>query len=282
MTEPSLEQLLTEIVHGTVDDLMPANQNEIIKILKEDLFTVEYLFLLADPSKASKLNEYLQLKFEEINKKCPSFFADESIFDRLTIIERSMLYKFIKTLGISKENKLLLLNELEQKITDLAFLNPIIVPQSKANEILSYIQYERRLMARSDSHNPNEYYYWNYPVEKLHQLYNLLLQQQMVPETTTFLQPFSKYDVDPKLKIIWKKGQRSLFALLYLIYKKERFFNSETIDQISFKLFVVDGSKSSVKNIKENYRKFCEKAKDPEYMIKKHSQVLDIISEIDL
>ncbi|MGG9964818.1 hypothetical protein [Ferruginibacter sp. SUN106] len=282
MTEPPLEKLLTEIVYETVEDLMPANQNDIIKILKEDLFTVEYLFLLADPSQASKLNEYLTPKFEEINKKCPSFFADESVFDRLTIIERSILYKFIKALGSLKENKLLLLTEIEQKITDLTFLNPIIVPQNKAKEILSYIQYERRLMSKSDSYNPNEYYYWNYPVEKLHQLYNLLLQQQMVAETTTFLQSFSKYDVDPKLKIIWKKDQRSLFALLYLIYKKEQFYYSETIDEIAFKLFVVEGSKLLVKYVKENYRKFFENVKDPAYMTKKHSKILDIISELDL
>lgn len=282
MTETPLDKLLTEVVHAAIDDLVPANEAEIIKILKEDLFTIEYLFLVADPSQVCKINDYLNPKFEDINRKCPNFFADESVLVRLTIIERFIFYKFIKALGYSKENKLLLLEEIEQRITDLAFLNPIMVPENKAKEIVSYIHYEKKLLTKSSSPNPNEYYYWNYPVEKLQQLYDLLLQRQMVAETDAILRLFSKYDVDPKLKIIWKKKQRSLFALLYFIYKKEQFFNSETIDEIAFKLFIVEASKSSVRNVKENYRKFCENAKDPKYMIKKHSQVLEIISELDL
>jgi hypothetical protein len=262
--------------------LVSANEAELIKVLKEDLYTVEYLFLLVDSSQAGKMIEYLIPKFEVINNKWPRFSADESILNILTLIERSVIYKFIKLLDFSKEDRLLLLDEIENKITDLAFLNPFFVPKNKAKEILSYVQYERRLLIRLSSPNSNEYYYWNYPVEKLQQLYDLLLQSQLIAETSTILKLFLKYEVDPKLKITWKKDQRSLFALLFLIYKKEQFFNSETIDQIAFKLFIVEGSKLSVKNVKENYRKFCEKAKDSQYMIKKHSQILDIISELDL
>lgn len=131
---------------------------------------------------------------------------------------------------------------------------------------------------------PKYLYYWEYDTTKLVDLYQLLLGQDFIQPNENFIQSFSAHEVIPSYKTVWKKepeNQTSLFALLYLLYNKQKYFKNESVGLIAHKLFKLNNTKFSKNNVNTAFNQFVERDRK-DYLNKKHSQIVNLISRLNL
>ena len=131
---------------------------------------------------------------------------------------------------------------------------------------------------------PKNLYYWEYEPTKLMDLYNLLIENDLIEPNDNFVKSFCSFEVKSLYKTVWKKepdNQTSLFALLYLILGKQKIFRNEPVGLIAHKLFKLNKIKFSKNNVNTAFNQFVERD-TKEYLNKKHSQIVHLISRLNL
>lgn len=181
-------------------------------------------------------------------------------------IKKSLKY-FGFTPGGTSTNPLI--NDLVSEAVD------ILDPHNKGISVTKYINSGNKKI------EPVNLYYWPFNKEKLPELYKLLLEGQFIKENLTFEESFAIYNANLKNKTIWLKNRTALFALFYFLYNSS-YYNTEVIAVVAEKLFT-DNKNASLRSWVTGCQEFFKKVEnDKNYLIKKHEQILTLISNLQL
>jgi len=226
-------------------------------VCKYDYEVEDYLDYHFDKYNYNQTEFLNRLKYFGI-EQCQKIFPVDNYSLRATIMD------WVKSKPIKKSQLNTLLN------------NNILLPNPQENAINATV-------LSDESPNQKELYYWKKGVDRLENLYKILLEEEMIEANENFVKSFEDFNVPSKYSTVWNKGETSLLALLYLLYDKERTYNDinrEPLAAISNKLFTIKGKKANPKNTYQSFTNFLEKVKSDYYYPKKHRDILAIYQKI--
>jgi hypothetical protein len=186
-----------------------------------------------------------------------------------------------KNKAISEAEKNQINTLLNDQLTDIIFqLEPGM--KEPMREVRDYVNEKFQISDLKESANGSSdvLYYWEYGENKLSELYDLLLSNDLIEPNQSFVDSFSKLNVPSKIQTHWKNAPASLFALLYLINKRQPHYQSELLSTIAIRLFKLP--RGDHKSIRSSFHAFLKRAKSEIYFAKKHSKIQEIISALQL
>ena len=270
-----------KMIENIIDEIVPANDPNYRERIKK-IFGYQKSSEDNSIELAKYLKNFLENTLPQIQEEYPIFFCDPKFERWVTQIPNLLLHANIKSILENKEftdeEKIQCIDIIKNQILDQIFANPFLKKTGYMDEILSYID---RQYLKLKLPTVKKMYYWEYSLEKLNKLYDLLLNEKIIEENNSFVKSFSNEIVLPKHQTIWNIEQTSLFTLLYFIFKEKLIFNNEQLGTISFSLFKFKDKRKTINTTKSSFNKFAGRAK-MSYFIKKHKKILKIISSLEL
>ena len=281
-------QEMINLFNKNADELIPPNEFHFKKYAKENLNPL-FLFkellnkgidLTNNIHIAKSLNEGLRsevIQFEGSKADANSQKNYERWRTQLFTLFFASFFDDINNL-FSDSQIIVLKQKLDKLLLEMQFHAPIEM-QDGAKKFASYIKERTGDLVPPI---PENLYYWDYPTVYLIKLYELLLQYDFIEPSNQFIESFKDSNVSPKQRTIWKNDkQTSLFALMYLVYKKQKLFKGELIGIVAHKLFKTKNSSASTNSIKTAYENFIARV-NKKYLVKNHPQIIQIVSQLEL
>lgn len=247
--------LFKELLNKGIDI---TNNIHIVKIFNEELSTGDIEFEGSKDDANSQKN-YRRWMLQLSTLFIASFFDNiNNLFSDSQIVE--------------------LKQKLDKWLPEMQFHVPIEM-QDGAKKFASYIKERTGDLVPPI---PENLYYWDYPTVYLIKLYELLLQYDLIEPSNQFIESFKDSNVSPKQRTIWKNDkQTSLFALMYLVYKKQKLYKGELIGIVAHKLFKTKNSSASNNSIKTAFENFIARV-NKKYLVKNHPQIIQIVFQLEL
>ena len=270
-----------------VEDFISLNETGFKKYAKENLNPIIHLGLVSEfslPKIIKALNEGVigpNIKFEGSSDSADDQLKYKKWSAKLTkLFLNNITEAIFNNPDFSASSKKLITEKSLDLFSEIAFQEP---PESRdtINDISQYLNTKSN---NAKEKLPKSLYYWEYESAKLSKLYDLLLEKDLIEPNKNFIESFRYFEIKPDDRTTWKKephNQTSLFALLYLIYGKQKNFRNESVGFIAHKLFKLNNIKFSKNNINAAFSQFVTRDKKA-YFTKNHSQIEDIISLLNL
>lgn len=139
--------------------------------------------------------------------------------DVLMKVRRVLLIHLLNEAPDKREKALSVLNEGMETIFFIEGENPKNIPKELRLDNLPVS------LTKNEKIDSPQYKYWPHGAEKLHKLYDALLENNFIKENPVFFQTFSSFPVKLKDKTTWLGTQTQLVYAAYIIY------SGVTVDQ---------------------------------------------------
>lgn len=213
-----LETLITRIIHETIDEVVPAIEKDMIRMLKKDFF-LPSLYVSESQRGIRGLNIVLKTTLEHlpiICEKYPSLIGHEQFEFWITIISYTILSKLINIPGLSdikrKAKCQILLNDLKE----YQFSNPIIGNSPPVLKVIEYIENKINELNQKQIGAKGKHKYelkWNNELMDLDKLSAKLHYLEYTSMADDF-----KRTIQKRAKLKWKKNPEFLVYLLNQLF----------------------------------------------------------------
>jgi hypothetical protein len=267
-----------------VDKLGPLEEKIFINILKDKLNPYRLLNQESDITNAYRLINEIK---EESTHDFSSLSNDELKISKYNewfkqiflLFNTQTLDHVIEDLDITNNSKLMMLNKAASMIDD--YLTNVEGNQNGKNELekLKTILKRRKEQIPVLDYKEDSEYYFGLTTEKIQKLYDFL-KNEYIDDNPNFENSFKIKKKAHINKTLWKKSQRSLFVLLYLLNNKALFFENTSIALISDNIFYRAEISFKAKDSISSLSKISKNLQNDEYLSLNYPLLVDSLAKI--